>query len=150
MDMMHDFMQTHHDLPASTESFKVIVEKHMSKQMDLQQNGRLDWFFSEWVYGTQVPRYSFKYQLQQGEGGKIKVHAEITQSEVDENFAMLVPVFADFGNGMMRLGQVEIVGNSTRNGDFLAGPEAQESRAQRLQGNFRTLREPRRFISRLC
>src|SRR5438067_6585769 len=55
IDMMHDFMESHRDSLASTESFKAIAEKHMTKQMDLQQNGRLDWFFAEWVYGTEVP-----------------------------------------------------------------------------------------------
>ena len=60
IDMMHDFMETHRDSPASTESFKAIAEKHMTKQMDIQRNGRLDWFFNEWVYGTQVPRYQFQ------------------------------------------------------------------------------------------
>ena len=119
IDMMHDFMESHHDSPASTESFKAIAEKHMTKQMDLQQNGRLDWFFNEWVYGTQVPRYSFKYELQPADGGKVKVHAEIKQSEVDDHFAMFVPVFADFGNGMVRLGQMGIIGNSTRTVDFI-------------------------------
>jgi len=87
--------------------------------MDLQRNGHLDWFFDEWVYGTQVPRYDFKYQLQPAEGGKTRIHAEITQSAVDEHFAMLVPVFGDFGNGMMRLGQLAIAGNSTRTVDFI-------------------------------
>ena len=86
IDMMHDFMERHRDTPASTESFKAVAEKHMTKRMDLQQNGRLDWFFQEWVWGTQVPRYSFKYESQPGEGGKFKVHAEITQSEVDDKF----------------------------------------------------------------
>jgi hypothetical protein len=43
----------------------------------------------------------------------------ITQSEVDEHFAMLVPVFADFGNGMVRIGQYGVGGNSTRNVDVL-------------------------------
>jgi len=119
IDMMHDFMETHRDVPASTESFKAIVEKHMTKQMDIQQNGRLDWFFNEWVYGTQVPRYSFKYEIKPGDGGKIKIHTEITQSEVDDHFAMFVPVFADFGNGMVRLGAVGIAGNSTRTVDFI-------------------------------
>jgi len=119
IDMMHDFMESHHDSPASTESFKAIAEKHMTKQMDLQQNGRLDWFFNEWVYGTQVPRYSFKYELQPADGGKVKVHAELKQSEVDDHFAMFVPVFADFGNGMVRLGQMGIIGNSTRTVDFI-------------------------------
>jgi hypothetical protein len=114
IDMMHDFMERHRDTPASTESFKAVAEKHMTKKMDLQQNGRLDWFFREWVWGTQVPRYNFKYDVQPAEGGKFKLHAEITQSEVDENFVMYVPIFADFGNGMVRLTQVGIAGNSTK------------------------------------
>ena len=114
MDMMHDFMERHRDTPASTESFKAVAEKHMTKKMDLQQNGRLDWFFREWVWGTQVPRYSFKYDVQPAGGGKFKVHAEVTQSEVDENFAMFVPIFGDFGQGMVRLTQVSIAGNSTK------------------------------------
>ncbi|HEY2545121.1 MAG TPA: M1 family aminopeptidase [Candidatus Acidoferrum sp.] len=117
IDMMHDFIDTHRNAPASTESFKAIAEKHITKQMDIQ-HGHLDWFFNEWVYGTQVPRYSFKYDLKPGEAGKIKVHAEITQSEVDEHFVMFVPMFADFGNGMSRLAQAELVGNSTRALDF--------------------------------
>jgi hypothetical protein len=114
MDMMHDFTTTHRDAAASTESFQAIAEKHITKTMDLQKNGRLDWFFQEWVYGTQVPRYSLKTESLPAEPGKFKIQAEITQSEVDANFAMIVPVYADFGNGMMRLGQVPIAGNSTR------------------------------------
>ena len=114
IDMMHDFMETHRDKPASTESFKAVVEKHMTKQMDLEKNGRLDWFFNEWVYGTQVPRYQFKYDVQPGQGGNVKVRVELTQSEVDDQFAMFVPVFADFGKGLARIGQFPIVGNSTR------------------------------------
>ena len=119
IDTMHDFMEKHREHAASTESFKAIVEKHMTQKMDLQQNGRLDWFFQEWVWGTQVPRYGFKYDLQPVEGGKFKVHAEITQSEVDEKFAMFVPIFADFGQGMVRLSQVPIVGNSTKAINFI-------------------------------
>jgi len=111
---MHDFMESHRDSLASTESFKAIAEKHMTKQMDLQKNGRLDWFFREWVYGTEVPRYQLKYDVQPGEGGNFKVRVEITQSEVDQDFAMFVPVYADFGKGMIRLGQVGIAGNATR------------------------------------
>ncbi len=117
--MMHDFVDSHRERPASTESFKAIAEKHMTKAMDFQHNGRLDWFFDEWVYGTQVPRYHFEYQLTPADGGKVKLHMAVTQSEVDEHFAMLVPVFADFGNGMNLLGQVGIAGNSTRNVDVL-------------------------------
>lgn len=117
--MMHDFVESHREKAATTESFKAIAEKHMTKAMDLGENGRLDWFFGEWVYGTQVPRYHFEYQVAPADGGKVKLHMTITQSEVDENFAMLVPVFADFGNGMVRLGQIGIGGNATRSVDIL-------------------------------
>lgn len=117
--MMHDFVESHREKAATTESFKAIAEKHMTKAMDLGENGRSDWFFGEWVYGTQVPRYHFEYQVAPADGGKVKLHMTITQSEVDENFAMLVPVFADFGNGMVRLGQIGIGGNATRSVDIL-------------------------------
>jgi hypothetical protein len=117
--MMHDFVESHRERAASTESFKAIAQKHMTKAMDLDGNGHLDWFFNEWVYGTQVPRYHFEYQVAPGDGGKMKLHMTIVQSEVDDHFVMLVPVFADFGNGMVRLGQIAIGGNSTRSVDIL-------------------------------
>lgn len=117
--MMHDFVESHRTKSATTESFKAIAEKHMTKTMDLKGNGRLDWFFDEWVYGTQVPRYHFEYQQSPADGGKVKLHLTVTQSEVDEHFAMLVPVFADFGKGMIRLGQIGIAGNTTRSVDVI-------------------------------
>ena len=91
----------------------------MSKLMDVDGNHRLDWFFHEWVYGTQVPKYRFEYQLKPAEDGKVKLHMSITQSEVDDSFIMLVPVFADFGKGMGRIGQVGVRGNSTRQLDTM-------------------------------
>lgn len=114
IDMMHDFVDVHRDRPASTESFKAVVEKHLPRTLDLARNGRFDWFFNEWVYGTDLPHYDFEYQLAPGEQGKTKLHMVITQSGVNENFAMLVPVFGDFGKGLVRLGQLAVVGNSSK------------------------------------
>jgi aminopeptidase N len=117
--MMHDFVESHREKAATTESFKAIAEKHMTKAMDIEGNGRLDWFFDEWVYGTQVPKYHFESQFTAADGGKVKLHVTVTQSDVDERFAMLVPVFADFGEGMIRLGQIGIAGNTSRSVDIL-------------------------------
>jgi hypothetical protein len=114
---MHDFVDAHRDQPASTESFEAVVNKHMSKALDLQQNGRLDWFFNEWVYGSDIPHYEFDYQLTPGTQGKTKAHMVITQSGVNENFAMFVPVFGDFGKGWVRLGQLAAIGNSSKTYD---------------------------------
>jgi aminopeptidase N len=117
--MMHDFVESHRDKPATTESCKAIAEKHMTKTMDIEGNGRLDWFFDEWVYGTQLPRYHFESQFAAADGGKVKLHVTVAQSDVDERFAMLVPVFADFGEGMVRLGQIGIAGNTSHSVDIL-------------------------------
>jgi len=119
IDMMHDFVESHRDRAASTESFKAIVEKHMSKAMDLGGNGRMDWFFNEWVYGTEVPKYHFEYQLLPADGDRVRVHMTLTQSEVDEHFVMLVPIFADFGKGMVEIGRLGIGGNSTHTADLV-------------------------------
>jgi hypothetical protein len=123
IEMMHDFVESHRDRLASTESFKNVLERHMTKTMDLQGNGSMDWFFREWVYGTEVPKYQFDYHVAPADSGKFKLSMTITQSEVSQNFAMLVPVYADFGKGMVRIGQVAVVGNSARNADVLLPTE---------------------------
>ncbi len=107
--MMKDFIQTHFNKDISTEDFKAIVEKHITKEMDITGNGRMDWFFSEWVYGTEMPSYKFDYQI--NKDGSLS--GKITQSGVSENFAMLVPVYVDFGKGWTRLGSARMIGNSS-------------------------------------
>ncbi len=118
MDVMHDYMAEHANHPASTESFRMVVNRHVPKNLDIQQNGRLDWFFAEWVYGTAVPKYEFRYDVMP-EAGHFRVRVTVTQSEVDDHFAMFVPVFADWGEGMRRIGQVGVAGNSSRSFDFV-------------------------------
>jgi len=38
--MMHDFVESNREKPASTESFKAIAEKHITKSMDLTGDGK--------------------------------------------------------------------------------------------------------------
>ncbi len=47
----------------------------------------------------------------------MKLTMSITQSEVDDSFGMLVPVFVDYGEGWVRIGQVGVIGNNTRTTD---------------------------------
>ncbi len=48
----------------------------------------------------------------------------LTQSGVSDNFRMLVPVYADFGKGWVRLGQATLVGNSSVDIKDLKLPQA--------------------------
>jgi Peptidase family M1 domain len=56
-DMMQDYCKTFDNKAASTEDFKSIVEKHMTRAMDLDGNHKMDWFFNQYVYGTGIPHY---------------------------------------------------------------------------------------------
>ncbi len=113
IEMMRDFVRTHFHRNASTESFKRVVEKHMKPSMNLDGNGRMDWFFNQWVYGTEVPRYRFDYALTPQPDGQVLLTARLTQSEVSPNFKMLVPIYLDFGGKPMRLGDINITGSTT-------------------------------------
>jgi hypothetical protein len=108
-EMMRDFIKTNFNKDVSTEDFKNAVEKHMIRDMDLDRNGRMDWFFNEYVYGTEMPSYRFDYQI--NSDGSLS--GKITQSGVSSNFAMLVPVYADFGKGWLKLGSASMIGNSS-------------------------------------
>lgn len=120
MAMMQDFIKSHYNQDVSTEDFKRIVEKHMTPQMNLDENGRMDWFFNEWVYGTEMPSYRFEYQLGNGDS----ISGRITQSGVSDNFKMLVPVYVDFGKGFVRIGAATLVGNSSVDLNSIKLPQA--------------------------
>jgi aminopeptidase N len=110
--MMQDFVQTHFNRNASTNDFKSVVEKHMTPDMNLDGNGKMDWFFNQWVHGTEIPRYKLTYDVAPAEGDKWLVSATLEQSEVSPNFKMAVPLYVDLGGKIIRLGTVRMIGSS--------------------------------------
>jgi hypothetical protein len=107
--MMKDFLKTHYNKDVSTEDFQKAVEKHMTAEMDITKNKSMDWFFNEWVYGTEMPSYQFDYKI--NSDGTLS--GKVTQSGVSPNFAMLVPIYVDFGQGWVKLGSASIIGNNS-------------------------------------
>jgi hypothetical protein len=112
-EMMTDFIKTNFNRNVSTEDFKRAVEKFITPQMDVDKNGRMDWFFDAWVYGTDIPAYKLNYQNGTTPDGKPLLTVRVTQSGVADNFKMLVPIYVDFGKGWTRLGAAKMVGNTT-------------------------------------
>ena len=103
--LMQDFTRTFHNQPASTEDFKAMVEKHMTRAMDLDGNNTMDWFFNSWVYGTGVPRYKLRYTIEPApEQGKFVLRGTLYQSNVPETFRMIVPLYFHQGGRATRAG----------------------------------------------
>ncbi len=113
IEMMRDFVDAHRNSDATTESFRAIVEKHMTPPMNLGRNGKMDWFFRQWVYGSELPSYEFRYSLTPVDGGKAQFNGTITQSGVSDNFVMNMPVYARVKNKLIRFASSNITGNNT-------------------------------------
>lgn len=115
--MMQDYCQTFNNKPASTEDFKAIVEKHMTKNMDVDGNHKMDWFFNEYVYGTGIPQYTFRSTITSTADGKSNVSVTLQRSGVPGNWKDVVPIYAHTGDKMMRLGSITAA-HETENVNF--------------------------------
>ena len=105
-EMMQDYCKTFDNKPASTEDFKGIVEKHMLRNMDLDGNHKMDWFFNQYVYGMGMAHYNFHATLEPTADGKTHVKAELTRSGVPESWKDVVPLYAHAGDKVFRLGSL--------------------------------------------
>lgn len=88
--MMKEFYQSYRGKKATTEDFKKITEKYFRVKMD--------WFFNQWVYNTEIPKYNILYTLMPQENGKFKVKCRVQQSNVPDDFQMYIPFSIDFGD----------------------------------------------------
>jgi hypothetical protein len=113
LTMLREFVQTYTHRNVSTEDFKRMVEKHLIPALDLRGNGRMDWFFNQWVKGTRIPEYRLTYRLEDAPGGQTKVVGTIAQDKVDPSFMMRVPVYANLNGRVGRLLTAVVEGNSS-------------------------------------
>lgn len=113
-EMMRDFVETYRNKAATTQDFKRMVEKHMSAAMDLDHNHTMDWFFDPFVYGTALPNYRAEATFENRADGIAVMNLKLTQSNVNDNFKMLVPVYLELADGRtVRFGTAPILGNHT-------------------------------------
>jgi hypothetical protein len=111
--MMRDFVSTYAGKSASTEDFRRIVEKHMGRPMD--------WFFTEWVYGTETPHYSYKVGMRDLGQGKTELSLSVTQSRVSRDFRMSVPIDVFIKGQPHQVGLATLQGSQTINGKVVLG-----------------------------
>jgi aminopeptidase N len=114
--MMHDFVTTWAGKNPSTDDFQRIAEKHLLPVMDLARNKRLDYFFDQWVHGTDIPELTSSLQVSDAGKGRYRISGSVSQAGVPAEFLTLVPVYLDFGEDrLQRLGMVTLKGPATQN-----------------------------------
>lgn len=129
--LMHDFVRFYTNRPATTEDFKLAVENHMSPAMNLTGDGKMDWFFDEYVYGTALPAEKFSYTFSNAPDGSVGLSFKLEQSGVDAKFRMTIPIYLELSDGgIARVGSVPLTGNTTFESQIaLRGLKARPKRA---------------------
>jgi len=95
--MLRGFVEAYRGGSPSTEDFLEHANRYMTPAMDLDRNHRLDWFFTDWVYGTGIPSYKLDVKTRRLASNRYVVQGTIQQSGVPDTFETLVPVVATVG-----------------------------------------------------
>jgi hypothetical protein len=81
--------------------------------MDLAGDHTLTWFFAEWVYGNELPKYRLEYSVHPAPEGKFLLTGKLTQSDVSAAFRMKVPIYMELDKKTLRIGSVAMTGSRT-------------------------------------
>ena len=71
--MMKEFVQTSAGKNVTTREFQDVVERHITPTMDVAKTGKMDWFFRQWVDGTEIPDYDVNVDIAPAADGEYKL-----------------------------------------------------------------------------
>ena len=109
--MLKDYVVAQADKNPSTKDFQTAVEKHMTPAMDAAGDGKMDWFFRQWVDGTEIPRITQKLAAALADGGKYRITGSVTQADVSDDFRSMAVLYGEFRGEVARVGVIPLRGN---------------------------------------
>ncbi len=87
-EMLADYYRTYAGRSASTADFQKVVEKYADQDMD--------WFFREWVFGTDLPEFRFEYNVEKGDQDTYVIRGTVKAEGISQAFRMPVPVEIEY------------------------------------------------------
>jgi len=133
---MQKFVRDYSGKAARTEDFKAEMERSMPHWMDLQNNGKLDWFFNQFVYGTELPHYTISSEFTVDNKDITTVHLKMTQSNVTSSFVMLIPIYMELKDGQVkRMFNVVMHGNGAIDQNIVLGKLPSPGKAMLINYN---------------
>lgn len=113
--MMKDFVERYRNRAASTDDFRAVAGEHFAKSPigRRYQLKNLDWFFDQWVYGSEMPSYKVDYTLTDNPDGSTLVTGNILQENVSESWFMPIPLVFGFGSNQIASGTIYANGPKT-------------------------------------
>lgn len=90
VNILRDYVKLAANKYASTDDFRKIVEKHVGPGWDR--------FFDSWVYGAEIPSYSWNYTVVP-DGDAFKLTVNVKRKDVPSDFFTVIPVKVEFEGG---------------------------------------------------
>jgi hypothetical protein len=103
--IMKDFYRKYEGRRASTDDFRLVVERHTNTDMG--------WFFDQFVYGAAIPTYRVAHRVERTADGQYRVKLRVRQEGVPESFQMYVPVTLEMGKKQTARFRVKVAGPVT-------------------------------------
>jgi len=111
--MMKDFVAAQADRNPSTRDFQDAVEHHMCPPLDVAGDGKMDWFFRQWVEGTEIPRITAKLRADPAEDGRYRIQGTVSQAGVSDGFVSVVVLYSETKGEVSRVSRLILSGNRT-------------------------------------
>jgi len=111
--LLKDFVETSADRNPTTRDFQRVVERHMTPVLDAAGDGKMDWFFRQWVDGTDIPRFAANLAVEPAGAGRYRISGSVSQNQVPPDFRSVVPIYVLTKGEARRVGRVRIEGNAT-------------------------------------
>jgi hypothetical protein len=113
-ELLGNFYRKYQGKKVSTEEFLAFLEEFTGDQWD--------WFFDQWVYGTDIPEYVYQYQIEAVTEGFV-VNFRVTQNNVPDEFKMPLLIGVNFNNDSTKIVRKWIDG---KHSEFQIGPFSEE------------------------
>jgi hypothetical protein len=111
--MLKDYVAAQADRNPSTRDFQAAVERHMTPAMDAAGDGKMDWFFRQWVDGTEIPRITQKLKAAPADGGRYRITGSVSQADVSDDFHSMAVLYGESKGEVARIGVIRLKGSQT-------------------------------------
>ena len=108
--LLGEFYRKYAGSQASTAHFISFLESFTGEKWD--------WFFNQWVFGTDIPTYIFSHNIAQSPSGEYLVSCRVSQEDAPQDFKMPVFVGVTFENDRIEVYRQLVDGETT----FEIGP----------------------------
>lgn len=89
--VIKDYVREYNGKAPSTADFRKVLERNT--------NAEWGWFFDSWIYGADIPSYTWRYDTKPADGGAYTITIDVERRDVPDWFSMPVPVRVEFEGG---------------------------------------------------